>query len=92
MGYDLAGEQGAVWAIIAAILILLPGIDRSMSASGVLIVATLLGASVGTVAALRIGGKAAALPAGSAQRATSPLPLGPRSPIGMALFWNVQPC
>jgi hypothetical protein len=61
MGYDLAGEQGAVWAIIAAILILLPGIDRSMSASGVPIVATLLGASVGTVAGSASEGRQPAL-------------------------------
>jgi hypothetical protein len=35
MGFDLAGEQGVVWVIIAAILILLPGFDRSDPVSGV---------------------------------------------------------
>jgi uncharacterized membrane protein YgaE (UPF0421/DUF939 family) len=43
-GYDLAGGQGAVWAIITAILILQPGLDSSLSASGVRIVATPLDA------------------------------------------------
>jgi uncharacterized membrane protein YgaE (UPF0421/DUF939 family) len=63
-GYHMARAQGAVWAIITAILILQPGIDRSMSASGVIIVATLLGSSAGTVAALLVPGEAAALLAG----------------------------
>src|ERR1700678_1914048 len=63
-GYHMARAQGAVWAIITAILILQPGLDRSMSASGVIIVATLLGSSAGTVAALLIPGDAAALLAG----------------------------
>jgi len=40
------------------------GIDRSMSAPGVLIVATLFGTSVGTVAALLIRGDVAAILAG----------------------------
>jgi hypothetical protein len=34
-GYHTARAQGAAWAIITAILILRPGLDRSMSASGV---------------------------------------------------------
>src|ERR1700685_1553912 len=54
-GYHMARAQGAVWAIITAILILQPCLDKSMSASGVFIVATLLGASAGTVAALLAG-------------------------------------
>ena len=63
-GYHLAGAQGSVWAIITAILILQPGLNSSISASGVRIVATLLGASAGTAAALLIGGEATALLAG----------------------------
>src|ERR1700691_4976242 len=63
-GYHMAHEQGAIWAIITAILILQPGLDKSMSASGVFIVATLLGASAGTVAALLVPGEAVALLAG----------------------------
>ena len=63
-GYNLAGAQGAIWAIITAVLILQPGLDNSMSASGVRIVATLLGASVGTAATLLIGTGSAALLAG----------------------------
>src|SRR5271154_783722 len=63
-GYHTARAQGAVWAIITAILILQPGLDRSMSASGVFIVATLLGASAGTVAALVFPGDAGAILAG----------------------------
>jgi uncharacterized membrane protein YgaE (UPF0421/DUF939 family) len=63
-GYNLAGAQGSIWAIITAVLILQPGIDNSMSASGVRIVATLLGASVGTAATLLIGAGAVALLAG----------------------------
>ena len=60
-GYHMARAQGAVWAIITAILVLQPGLDKSMSASGVFIVATLLGASAGTAAALLIPTEAAAL-------------------------------
>ena len=60
-GYHMARAQGAVWAIITAILILQPGLDKSMSASGVFIVATLLGASAGTVAALVFRGDAVAI-------------------------------
>jgi len=60
-GYHMARAQGAVWAIITAILILQPFLDKSMSASGVFIVATLLGASAGTAAALLIPREAAAL-------------------------------
>jgi hypothetical protein len=63
-GYHTARAQGAVWATITAILILQPGLDRSMSASGVFIVATLLGASAGTVAAFVFPGNAAAILAG----------------------------
>src|SRR5580698_11596231 len=63
-GYHMARAQGAVWAIITAILILQPFLDRSMSASGVFIVATLLGASAGTVAAFVFPGNAAAILAG----------------------------
>jgi uncharacterized membrane protein YgaE (UPF0421/DUF939 family) len=63
-GYNLAGAQGSIWAIITAVLILQPGLDNSMSASGVRIVATLLGASVGTAATLLIGAGAVALLAG----------------------------
>jgi uncharacterized membrane protein YgaE (UPF0421/DUF939 family) len=60
-GYHMVRAQGAVWAVIMAIFILQPGLDRSMSASGVVIVATLLGASAGTVAALLVPGEAPAL-------------------------------
>jgi uncharacterized membrane protein YccC len=63
-GYNLAGAQGSIWAIITAVLILQPGLDTSMSASGVRIVATLLVASVGTAATLLIGTGVAALLAG----------------------------
>jgi hypothetical protein len=48
------------------ILILQPGLDNSMSASGVFIVATLLGATARTVAALLVPGEAAAILAGRA--------------------------
>ena len=63
-GYHMVRAQGAVWAIIMTVFILQPGLDRSMSASGVFIVATLLGASAGTVAALVFPGDAAAILAG----------------------------
>ena len=63
-GYNLAGAQGSIWAIITAVLILQPGLDNSMSASGVRIVATLLGAAAGTAATLLIGAGAATLLAG----------------------------
>ena len=63
-GFHMARAKGAVWAIITTIFILQPGLDRSMSASGVFIVATLLGASAGTVAAFAFPEDAAAILAG----------------------------
>jgi uncharacterized membrane protein YccC len=55
LGYHAAGAHGAVWAVITAVLILQPGLSTSFRASGVRIIATLVGASVGTAVALPIG-------------------------------------
>ena len=63
-GYHLAGAQGAISAIITAVLILQQGLENSMSASGVRIVATQRGAPVGTAVTLFMGAGAAALLAG----------------------------
>jgi Aromatic acid exporter family member 1 len=54
-GYHAASAHGAVWAIITAVLILQPGLNTSLRASGVRVIATLVGASVGTAVALPIG-------------------------------------
>jgi len=59
--YGLTRGQGVPWAIITAILVIQTGLDRSLKASAVRIVATLLGAAVGTAAALSIRDTAAAL-------------------------------
>jgi uncharacterized membrane protein YgaE (UPF0421/DUF939 family) len=63
-GYHLAGAHGSVWAIITAILILQPGLDASLGTSSVRIIATLIGASVGTAVALPIGRNSVAVLAG----------------------------
>jgi uncharacterized membrane protein YccC len=60
-GFRVTGWPGAVWAIITAILVLHPGLDRSLRASRVRIVATLLGASIGIVSGVLLGGSTLAL-------------------------------
>lgn len=60
-GFRAIGWPGAVWAIITAILVLHPGLDRSLRASRVRIVATLLGASIGIASGLLLGGSTLAL-------------------------------
>lgn len=60
-GFRAIGWPGTVWAIITAILVLHPGLDRSLRASRVRIVATLLGASIGIASGLLLGGSTLAL-------------------------------
>jgi uncharacterized membrane protein YgaE (UPF0421/DUF939 family) len=55
-GFRAIGWPGAVWAIITAILALHPGLGRSLRASRVRMAATLLGASIGMVSSLVLGG------------------------------------
>src|SRR5579863_9650565 len=62
--YGLIGAPGVIWAVITAILVLQPGLDRSMSASKVRIIATMLGAIAGTGAVMILGGATLALLAG----------------------------
>ncbi len=62
--YDLVGAAGAAWAVITAILILQPGIELSIAASAVRLVATLLGAGLGVMAAMLFHATATALLAG----------------------------
>lgn len=59
--FRAGGLGGVGWAVITAILILHPGVGQSLKASQVRIVATLIGASIGTVTGLSLGGDETAL-------------------------------
>jgi uncharacterized membrane protein YgaE (UPF0421/DUF939 family) len=59
--YRWANKPGGMWAAVSAVLVLQPGFRRSLSASGIRVIANLLGVGIGELVAMVIADRTAAV-------------------------------